>query len=40
MYYCALFAHVLCMMDLEIMPKRLILIATYTCGKGECEVVL
>ena len=38
--YCALFAHVLCMMDLVIMPKRLVLIATYTCGEGEWVVGL
>ena len=30
MYYCALSAHVLCMVDLVIMPERLVLIATYT----------
>ena len=40
--YCALFAHVLCMhdMDLVIMPKRLVLIATYTCGESEWMVGL
>ncbi len=30
MLYCALLAHVLCKMDLMIMPKRLVLIATYS----------
>ena len=29
-----------CMMDLLIMPKRLVLIATYTCGEGEWVVGL
>ena len=27
-----------CMMDLVIMPKRLVLIATYICGEGEWVV--
>ena len=29
-----------CMMDLVIMPKTLIFIATYTCGEGEWVVGL
>ena len=38
--YCALSAHVLCMMDLVIMAKTLVLIATYTCEEGEWMVGL
>ena len=48
MYCCALFAQVQvlmscrksCMMDLVIMPKTLVLIATYTCEEGEWVVEL
>ena len=38
MFLYALSAHVLCMVDLVIMPERLVLIATYTCGEGEWVV--
>ena len=35
-----MFAHVLCKTGLVIMPKTLVLTATYTCGEGEWMVEL